>query len=353
MAFYPDTVVWEITNACNANCIHCGSRSGLPREGELNEAEALALCDELASLGCRRITLIGGEMFLHPHWEKIAKRLREHNIHVAPLTNGILINESNLEKLQAAGVNNFSVSVDGMAQTHDRIRNIPGLFADITENIKLAQAKGFVVGVNTSVSALNIDELPELFEWIKAMKIPLWQIQLVEDMGNANDNPELKMTAEGVYRIARYIAEFRKEKEVQIYTCHNIGWFSSFEPLIRNQPFTGCLAGRYILGIESTGNIRGCLSIMSGEPGDNVEGNVRERSLTEIWNDPNSFKAFRQRTVEELTGFCAECEYKNLCRGGCSSLSYSLIRSFTENPWCVHKYEVENGLNYEEEQGAV
>ncbi len=347
MKFYPDTVVWEITNACNANCIHCGSRSGLPRPDELTEAEALHLCDELHELGCKRVTLIGGEMFLCPYWEKICERLTSHGIHVAPLTNGIMINETTLQKLKNVGVHNVSISLDGLAKTHDYIRGMPGLFDQVMENIKLAKKEGFLVGINTTVTAFNLHEMQALHEFLIENDLKLWQIQIVEDMGNVNENPELQLTVEDVYQLAKYMVEFRQRKIVKILTCHNIGWFTSFEPLLRDHPFTGCVAGRYALGIESDGNLRGCLSIM-GDPEANVEGNIRERSLIEIWNDPNSFKAFRDRKVEDLTGFCATCQYNNLCRGGCSSVAYSLIKSFTENPLCLYKYEVENGIKYEE-----
>lgn len=345
MKFYPDTAVWELTIACNGKCIHCGSSSGVPRPNELTEKEALRLCDELNELGCKRITLIGGEIFLSPYWEKVCARLTGHGIRVAPLTNGLLINKTNLQKLKDVGVDNISFSIDGLAKTHDYIRGMPGLFDQAMENIKLAREEGFLVGVNTTCTALNLNEMPALHEHLIKEDLRLWQIQIVEDMGNVNENPELRLTVEDFYQLAKYMVDFRQQDDVKVVTCHNIGWFTSFEPLLRDHPFTGCVAGRYAVGIESDGDIRGCLSIM-GDPDANVEGNVRERSLIDIWNDPNAFTAFRDRKVEDLTGFCAKCEYNDLCRGGCSSVAYSTIKRFTENPMCLHKYEVENGIEY-------
>lgn len=338
------TAVWELTNACNAKCIHCGSRSGSRRANELTEDEALRLCDDLHTLGCQSVSLIGGEIFLSPYWESVCARLTELGIQVAPLTNGLLVNEINLTKLKQAGVDNVAFSIDGCAAIHDQIRGVPGLFDQMIANIRRTQDAGFRVGVNTAISALNVNELPGIYQLLCDLQIPAWQVQIVEDMGAASENPELRLTGELVYRAAQSIADFRSRKEVRIYVSHNLGWFVSFEPLLRDHPFTGCVAGRYLVGIESNGNVRGCLSIMSGEPGDNVEDTIRNRSLVEIWNDPQSFTAFRNRKVEDLTGFCATCQYRDLCRGGCSSVAYSLIRSFSENPLCLYKYEVEQGL---------
>lgn len=342
MKYRPLRIVWELTNACNAKCIHCGSRSGSRRENELTREEALQVCDDLKELGCQHVTLIGGEFFLQNYWADVAERLIANSIKPAALTNGILLNDTNIQKLKNLGFKEVYVSIDGLGETHDYIRGVPNLFEKIVANIKNAQVEGFLVGVNTSVSAVNLPEIPALFKFLKDLDIKLWQVQIVEDIGNAQDNPELTLTLENVYQLAKHVAEFRKQSDMRVIMGDNIGYYTQFEPMIRDEPFTGCAAGRYALGIESNGNIRGCLSIISTP--ETTEGNVRERSLIDIWNDPESFKAYRQRTVETLTGFCAECEYRNLCRAGCSSLAYSLYSNFYENPFCLHKYEIEQGL---------
>ena len=69
--FYPWSVVWEITFACNMRCLHCGTSAGKKRPDELNTHEALQLIDELADLGADNITLSGGEPLLR---ERRARR---------------------------------------------------------------------------------------------------------------------------------------------------------------------------------------------------------------------------------------------------------------------------------------
>ncbi len=342
MNYQPYKAVWEITNACNAKCIHCGSSSGKRRENELTKEEALRVCDELKEIGCKYVTLIGGEFFLSPYWEDVCERLINNGIRVAPLSNGILVNKTNLKKFKQFGIKTIFISIDGLRDTHDYIRGIPGLFDKVIANIKNAQKEGFRIGINTSVSKVNLDEVTGIYELCKELGVISWQIQIVEDIGNAQDNPELKLQIEDLYQLLKNVAQFRKNKNINIQLGDNVGFYASFEPMLRDKPFTGCAAGRFVVGIEASGNVRGCLSVM-GTP-ETTEGNVRERSLVEIWNDPDLFSAYRQRTVDKLKGFCAECEYRNLCRGGCSSLSFALTGAFYENPFCIHKYEIENGL---------
>ena len=339
--FRPHYAVWELTNRCNAKCIHCGSESGECRDNELTEEEALHLCEELAALGCKQVGIIGGEFFLSPYWETVTKKLMDLKVGVTHLTNGLLLNDKNIAKLKNMGITWISVSIDGIGATHDYLRGVPGLYDIAIENLKKVKKEGFRIGINTAMSKRNLAELPRLYELLTELEVNSWQLQGVEDVGRANKNPELYLSAAEYYEIVKQVAEYRKNPKM--FTClgDNIGYFISFEPAVRNNPFGGCLAGRLNVGIEANGNIRGCLSIRGDE---NIEGNIRERSLTEIWNDPDSFRAYRHKPMEKLTGFCAECEYAQLCRAGCSSLAHSLTGTFYECPLCLHKYEVEQGI---------
>ena len=341
MKYIPQLIVWELTNACNAKCLHCGSQSGFCRDNELTEEEALDLCDQLKEVGAAHVTLIGGEMFLSPYWDKVCQRLVDHGIRVAPFTNGILLNRPNIQRLQDIGIKKAQVSIDGIGDTHNHLRGVPNLFNRVIENIKLAQAAGLRIGVTTSVSTLNLNELPAMFDFFSELGIAVWQIQLVENIGSAAKNSDLALPIEGVYNLAQYIADFRQRHgQMKILTGDNIGFFVSFEPVIRDEPFLGCGGGRCLLGISANGNIRGCLSVQDSP--ENTEGNIRERSLNEIWNDPNCFTVYREKRLEILTGFCATCEYREYCRGGCSSLAFATTGGFSENPFCLHKYECEH-----------
>ena len=57
--FVPVHVVWELTLACDLKCLHCGSRAGRRRPGELSTAECLDVVEALAALGTREVSLIG------------------------------------------------------------------------------------------------------------------------------------------------------------------------------------------------------------------------------------------------------------------------------------------------------
>lgn len=81
----------------------------------------------------------------------------------------------------------------------------------------------------------------------------------------------------------------------------------------------GCQAGLTNIGIDSVGNVRGCESLYDSIF---VEGNLREQTLSEIWNNPNAFSYNRHFKTELLSGKCKECEEGARCAGGCRSYNY-------------------------------
>ena len=95
----------------------------------------------------------------------------------------------------------------------------------------------------------------------------------------------------------------------------------------------GCSAGCLNVGIESNGNVKGCLSLQSGRF---VEGNVRQESLRTIWEKPGNFAYTRGFTPADLHGSCSECEYGELCRGGCVFMAYGATGSPHDNPYCLY-----------------
>ncbi len=68
------------------------------------------------------------------------------------------------------------------------------------------------------------------------------------------------------------------------------------------------------------------------------EGNLRERTLREIWEAPGAFAYNRDFTPELLTGFCSGCEYGPYCAGGCRSYNYFAGSGrLYESPYCYRK----------------
>ena len=84
---------------------------------------------------------------------------------------------------------------------------------------------------------------------------------------------------------------------------------------IVSRVWNGCQAGRFTLGIESDGRIKGCPSLPTAPY---IGGNIRDLTLEQIWNDTPELRFVRDRDTQELWGHCKTCYYAEICRGGCS-----------------------------------
>ena len=93
-----------------------------------------------------------------------------------------------------------------------------------------------------------------------------------------------------------------------------------------------------VIGIESDGWVKGCLGLPSRQDGrdDFLEGNIRQRSLEDIWHDADAFSYNRKFQMSMLNGFCAQCEYARICRGGCRWTVSTAGRGF-DNPYCHYR----------------
>jgi radical SAM protein with 4Fe4S-binding SPASM domain len=348
--YYPRACVWELTLRCNLRCKHCGSSAGASREQELTEEECLALADELVDLGCRRITLGGGEPTLHPAWDRIAFHLQELGAQVNMISNGFHWTEREIERALKAKMANVAFSLDGFEAAHDALRTKDS-FRRVVAAIELNRKRGLATAVNTTINHLNREKLGEFRQFLAELGVFSWQLQFATPSGNLKHHPELVVKPEELLVLIPQIAEMRRDTEQKpdIHPGDDVGYYGKYEQALRGPhgelPFwLGCRAGCQVIGIESNGNVKGCLSLPSQKHGENrfVEGNIRCTPLASIWNDPQAFAYNRQYQAKELAGFCAVCRYRDFCRGGCSWTAYSHTQDRFNNPYCFYYQAVKH-----------
>ena len=338
MNYYLDRCVWEITLACCFSCKYCGSAGGIARPNELTTEECLNVADQLAELGCRRVSMIGGEVFMRRDWKQIVARLTGQGIRVNIITNGFVFREELIADLKEVQTESVSVSIDGPQAVHDRYRQ-EGSWQRAIRAVDTLGKAGLPVSVITTLNRENAAYLPDLYQLLKTYPIYAWQLQACSPMGNAANNgiDYAFDTAE----VIRFVEENAPEAPFALGVADNIGYFTPSEGKLRgdlsgNACFRGCTAGLSSIGIDSVGNVRGCESMYDARFN---EGNLREQTLREIWDNPNNFAYNRRFTTELLTGKCKECKMGAYCAGGCRSYNYFVHGKLYESPACARKEE--------------
>ncbi|MBR6358759.1 MAG: radical SAM protein [Lachnospiraceae bacterium] len=326
--------VWEITLACCFSCKYCGSGGGKARENELTTEECLNVADQLKELGCRRVSMIGGEVFMRRDWKQIVKRLTDHGIRVNIITNGYLFKNALIQDLKEINIESVSVSLDGPKEVHDKYRQ-EGSFGRAVHAMETLLSAGIPVSVISTLNSENSRYLEELFSFLRKYTIYAWQLQACSPMGNAANNGIDYRFDMGA--VMDFVAAHMHEAPFAMGVADNIGYFTEHEGYVRGNMsgkaiFRGCSAGIASVGIDSVGNVRGCESMYDPVF---TEGNLRKESLRTIWDDPERFAYNRKFNKDMLTGKCAECELGEYCAGGCRSYNYFVHRKIYESPFCA------------------
>jgi nif11-class peptide radical SAM maturase 3 len=347
--------VWEITLKCNLACSHCGSRAGQARAKELSTEEALDLVKQMAEVGIREVTLIGGEAFLRPDWLTIAEAVNQAGMRCTMTTGGFGISLETARRMKEAGIAAVSVSVDGLEETHDRLRGKKGSWQHAFRTMSHFREVGIFFGCNTQINRLSALEFPLIYEHIRDAGAKAWQLQLTVPMGNAADNADILLQPYellDVYPMLVRVTRRAHREGVDVQPGNNIGYYGPYERLMRGRGdewgfWQGCAAGLSTLGIEADGAIKGCPSLPTSAY---TGGNIRDRSLRDIIEHTDELRfnlgAGTPQGTAHLWGFCKTCKFAELCRGGCSWTAHVFFDRRGNNPYCHHRalVQAEQGI---------
>ena len=159
LAGRPIVVSFEVTDACTCYCKHCDH--GGPRDQSRNlkpsdyrrYMEALRPCV---------VQISGGEPLMRDDLVEIVRNIKSDSglPYTILVSNWSLMTEELYLELRAAGVHQFSVSLDFPDQRHDSFRGHPGLFEHLSRMVPRLAALGHDdIVLNTCITSENLAEI--------------------------------------------------------------------------------------------------------------------------------------------------------------------------------------------------
>jgi radical SAM protein with 4Fe4S-binding SPASM domain len=295
----------------------------------------------MAALGVKEVSLIGGEAYLRDDWVRVIEELVKNGIGANLTTGGRGMTRERARAAYAAGLRDASVSLDGLEATHDRLRNVQGSFRAALDAMRHLREAGVTVNNNTQVNRLTLPDLPGLQELMIEQGSRAWQIQLTIPMGRAVDEPEVLLQPYDVLELFSLVPRLKARADevgMLLWRGNSLGYFGPYESMLASympdQHGRGCGAGQTLMGIEADGTIKGCPSLPTSEW---ASGSVRDAKLLDIWERGGPIRYTRDRTVEDLWGFCRTCYYADTCRAGCTWMGSTLLGKPGNNPFCHHR----------------
>jgi len=334
-------VVWNLTKQCNLYCSHCYAAADTDQApGELTTAEGKRLLDDLAEYGVPVVLFSGGEPLVRDDLLELISYAADLDIRPVLSTNGTLITPEKATELRNAGLAYAGVSVDGLPERNDAFRGQEGAFDAAVRGIRACLEAGLKTGLRYTITEHNVDDLEGVVELLQQEGVDRFCFYHLDyggrgaDIVDADLSPERKRAAVkrlcdltrsyhergaeietllvGNYADAAYLVEYAR-RHLGGSTADHVA-----EYLRRNG---GDPAGERVADIDYQGNVH----LTQFWQGYSL-GNVRDRSFGAIWDDGSNplLQRLRERS-EHLTGRCARCRYRDLCRGA------SRLRALTVN----------------------
>ncbi|MFG3022272.1 radical SAM protein [Streptomyces sp. NPDC048254] len=302
----------QICEPCNEKCAHCFVSA--TRRGDympLGDIQA-RLIPQLAEARVNRITLTGGEPFMHADLIQITREFRKAGLGVGICTNATMVTDHQIEVLAELGAH-MNVSLDGFAaESHGKFRGRPEGFDETVATVKKFGEAGIIQGLLCTPNNLAKDEeYAQLCAFARDHGAKYVLMNPLGPMGRgANSERKLRRPDDHMRHIRDLTMPFDGDLDmVHIRFPHD------------EKPLAGCEAGT-IIYVFTQGEVAVCPYLVfaartrvSKHPDtDFIIGNVWHD--TDIADQLDAYR-FHDRWQVGANDTCGSCALSSSCGKGC------------------------------------
>ncbi len=309
----------EFNRNCNFSCVYCYASSPQVRRDDLSREEFRDVIAQARDLGARKIIILGGEPMLYPHIMEMIGYIRSLDMQVELFTNGAAITADVARELFGQRVRVVLKMNSRDESLQDTLCGRGGAHAQIREAFENLKQAGYPapdrpLGVSSIVCRQNVDELPDMWRWLRDQGI-LPYFEMITPQGGAREHDMLALDSHRVERFFRDIAEIDAAS-----------YGHQWEP---QPPLVGgaCLRHQYSCAVSSQGFVQSCVGITI------PIGDLRRQSLKEILRDSEVVQDLKNYH-ELIKGPCRDCDRLEHCYG-CRGAAYQLTGDYlASDPLC-------------------
>jgi len=326
-------VVWNMTRRCNLKCVHCYAHAkDIEFKDELTTEQGKELIDDLAEFGSPVMLFSGGEPTMRKDLPELAEYAISKGMRAVISTNGTLIDEKMAKVLKEIGLSYVGISLDGVRETNDKFRGMPGAYDAALKGLRNCRQEGIKVGLRFTINKKNVMDIPAIFDLIEEEGIPRVCFYHLVYAGRGSKLMEDDLTHEESRKTLDLIMDRTKDMhdkgiplEVLTVDNHCDGPYVYLRLLNENPERAEEVYELLMMNQgNSTGIGIGCVSWDGSVHPDQFWrhysfGNVKDRKFSEIWTDTsNELMAGlknRKSLIKANADRCANCKWFDICNG--------------------------------------
>jgi MoaA/NifB/PqqE/SkfB family radical SAM enzyme len=285
-------LIVHVTNHCNYRCDHCFIDFAAKQDMKLEQYQSLA--KQVGKLFW--LDIAGGEPFLRLDLAEIIAAFDTKVVQIP--SNGSLTDRAIAQLEKAKRLTNAEISVslslDGLKETHDRIRNHRGSWEQVWETFaRLREMGGVSIKINTVINKENAHEILDLMREVRQHQPDFHSVILLrgDPMDPSFGLPplsDLRSLAKEIFAILATYDYGRNAIAASILrNYHKYLWNVSLQTLEQKTQVIPCLAGQAHMVVWGDGQVSSCEMLPT-------IGNVTAQSWQEIRNS----EALRQQVSD-------------------------------------------------------
>jgi pyrroloquinoline quinone biosynthesis protein E len=307
--YRPVLLLAELTYGCPLHCPYCSNPMEYAGGKELATEEWRRVFAEAAELGVLHVGFSGGEPLRRADLAELVASACGAGLYTNLITSAVGLNRQRAEQLRTAGLDSIQISFQ--SDQESLADQIAGTSA---HSIKLQAAKmvrdlGFPLTVNVVLHRGNINRLDQIIALAEELEAERLELANTQFYGWAFKN-----------RGALLPTRIQIERATEVVGAHKRRLLGRMEILFVTPDYYSdrpkpCMNGwgTRFLTVNPVGNVLPCPT--ASAINDMDFENVRNRSLSWIWNESESFNRFRG--VEWMPEPCSTCPMREIDFGGC------------------------------------
>lgn len=333
----------EVTGYCNMHCKHCRAADEKSRHLTMREISKILNFIDANKEGDFRITISGGEPFIHPELVKIIGEIKAKGIEDVIITsNGSLITERVLNQLNALGLKNLCIqlSLDSVVpEKHDAFRGYRGAYEGVMKAVKMIKSYDNIkASLRMTVTHDTFEEVSQMVDLAYSIGVERVGIGAVIPVG-AGGSGALTLSSQE----KKAFLETMAKKKLEHMSLLDVTTEDPLKFAIKDSPweycdgdcsvdenfFGGCTAGLTGFNVNAEGIVTPCAVLF--EPIININDYETTEEMTTAYE---SSKVIKTLITRKYSGKCGKCKMNRLC-GGCRATAKGLTGDFMgSDPTC-------------------